>query len=53
MSIVKAPIYHLKGMGRLQFSSQPQNVHFHLNLRCIHAKYPTFNPWRLTIDTFI
>ena len=46
-------IYHLKGMGQLQFSSQPQNVLFHLNLRCAHAKYATFSPFHITIDTFI
>ena len=46
-------IYHLKGMGQLQFSSQPQNVLFHLNLRCVHAKYATFSPFHITIDTFI
>ena len=45
--------YRDRNTGQLQFSSQPQNVHFHLNLRCIHAKYPTFNPCHLTIDTFI
>ena len=52
-AITRYLIYHFKVMGQLQFSSQPQNVHFHLNLRCIHAKYPTFNPCHLTIDTFI
>ena len=45
--------YRDRNTGQLQFSSQPQNVHFHLNLRCIHAKYAAFNPWNLTIDTFI
>ena len=45
--------YRHRNTGQLQFSSQPQNVHFHLNLRCIQAKYPTFNPCHLTIDTFI
>ena len=45
--------YRNRNTGQLQFSSQPQNVHFHLNLRCIQAKYPTFNPCHLTIDTFI
>ena len=52
-AITRYLIYHLKGMGQLHFSSQLQNVHFHLNLRCIHAKYPTFNPYHLTIDPFI
>ena len=52
-AITRYLIYHFKGMGQLQFSSQPQNVHFHLNLRCIHAKYATFNPWHLAINTFI
>ena len=37
----------------LKWVSQPQNVSFHLNLRCIHAEYPTFNPCSLTIDTFM
>ena len=45
--------YRNRNTGQLQFSSQPQNVHLHLNLRCIQAKYPTFNPCHLTIDTFI
>ena len=45
--------YRDRNTGQLQFSSQPQNVHFHLNLRCIHAQYPTFHPCHLTIDTFI
>ena len=45
--------YHGRNTGQLQFSSQPQNGYFHLNLRFIHAKYPTFNPFHLTIDTFI
>ena len=45
--------YHGRNTGQLQFSSQPQNGHFHLNLRCIHAKYPTFNLCYLTVDTFI
>ena len=45
--------YRDRNTGQLQFSSQLQNVHFHLNLRCIHTKYPTFNPCHLTIDTFI
>ena len=53
LAITRCLIYHLKGMGQLQFSNQPQNVHFHLNLRCTHAKYPTFNPCQLTVDTFI
>ena len=44
------PTYDL---GQLQFSSQPQNVLFHLNLRCVHAKYATFSPFHITIDTFI
>ena len=52
-AIIRHLINHLKGMGQLQFSSLPQNAHFHLNLRCIHAKYPTFNPCHLTIDNFI
>ena len=47
--------YRDRNTGQLQFSSQTQNVHFHLNLRCIHAKYHKypFNPCYLTIDTFI
>ena len=45
--------YRDRNTGQLHFSSQPQNVHFHLNLRCIHAKYATFNPCHLPIDTFI
>ena len=45
--------YHGRNTGQFQFSSQPQNGKFHLNLICIHAKYPTFNPCYLTIDTFI
>ena len=44
------PTYDL---GQLQFSSQPQNVLFHLNLRCVHAKCATFNPFHITIDTFL
>ena len=45
--------YRNRNTGQLQFSSQPQNVHFHLNLRCIQEKYSTFNPCHLPIDTFI
>ena len=45
--------YRDRNTGQLHFSSQPQNVHFHLNLRCIHVKYPTFNPCHLTIDISI
>ena len=53
--VARKDIRHYRGRntGQFNFSSQPQNVHFHLNLRCVHAKYPTFNPWNLTIDTFI
>ena len=45
--------YRDRNTGQLQFSSQPQNVHFHLNLRRTHAKYLTCNPCHLTIDIFI
>ena len=31
--------YRDRNTGQLHFSSQPQNVHFHLNLRCVNAKY--------------
>ena len=39
--------YRDRNTRQLQFSRQPQNVHFHLNLRRIIAKYPTFNPCHL------
>ena len=45
--------YRDRNTGQSQLSSQPQNVHFHLNLRYIQAKYSTFNPCHITIDTFI
>ena len=45
--------YRDRNTGQLQFSSQPQNVYFHLNLRCIRAKYPTFDSCHLTIGTLL
>ena len=34
--------YRHRTTGQLQCSSQPQNLHFHLSLRCVVAKYPMF-----------
>ena len=31
-----------RNTGQIQFSSEPQNVHFHLRSACIRAKYPSF-----------
>ena len=31
-----------RNTGQIQFSSEPQNVHFHLRSACIRAKYPNF-----------
>ena len=34
--------YCKRATGQLQCPSQPQNLHFHLNLRCVVEKYPMF-----------
>ena len=39
-----------KATVQLQCSSQPQNLHFHLSLRCVVAKYPMFLKSDLKID---
>jgi hypothetical protein len=31
-----------RNTGQIQFSSEPQNVHFHLRSACIRTKYPSF-----------
>jgi hypothetical protein len=31
-----------RNTGQIQFSREPQNVHFHLRSACIRAKYPNF-----------
>ena len=36
--------------GQLQCSSQPQNLHVHISLRCVVAKYPMFLRYDLKID---
>ena len=42
--------YRHRTTGQLQYSSQPQNLHFHLSLRCVVAKYPMFLRSDLKID---
>ena len=42
--------YRHRTTGQLQCSSQPQNLHFHLSLRCVVAKYPIFLRSDLKID---
>ena len=42
--------YHHRTTGQLQWSSQPQNLHFHLSLRCVIAKHPMFLKSDLKID---
>ena len=42
--------YHHRTTDQLQWSSQPQNLHFHLNLRCVIAKHPMFLKSDLKID---
>ena len=42
--------YRHRTTGQLQCSSQPQNLHFHLSLRCVVANYPMFLRSDLIID---
>eukprot|EP00794_Sanderia_malayensis_P004990 gene4990-5648_t len=41
--------YRDRATGNMVFTSEAQNVHFHLRLRCILAKYMFFNPGLLEI----
>eukprot|EP00794_Sanderia_malayensis_P006409 gene6409-7140_t len=41
--------YRDRATGNMVFTSEAQNVHFHLRLRCILAKYMFFNPGFLEI----
>ena len=34
--------YRDRNTGRLQYTNEPQNVHFHLRASCIREKYPSF-----------
>lgn len=34
--------YRKRQTGQIQFTPQPQNVHFHLRIGCVRARYPAF-----------